>query len=239
MCITKNVCANNCHRCIAHFARIIAFGTDVRGESCAHISVCALISLCWHWYSCYFSRVVARRWCSCWLHTAIINLPLMLVVILLSCSYCNDFHFFCVCADFLVLTLILVLFFSCCRSPILPLMLVLMLPSCNSCPWFPCWLHDITDWPCRWCLCWLSSIIVVAIDAHTDFVVLPSLLLPLMLVLILPSCPWFPCWLHHVTALPCRWCTWWLSSIIVVAIAWCPYWFCRLVVAYLSIINCS
>ena len=32
-------------------------------------SVCALISLCWHWYSCYFSRVVARRscrWCSCW-----------------------------------------------------------------------------------------------------------------------------------------------------------------------------
>ena len=40
-------------------ASLLLAATDVRGGSCAHFSVCVLIYLCYHWYSCEFSRVVA------------------------------------------------------------------------------------------------------------------------------------------------------------------------------------
>ena len=72
-------------------------------------------------------------------------------------------------------------------------------------------LTPSNHWPCRWCSWWLFSIIVLAVDTRTDFVVLPSLLLPLMLVLILPSCNycrWFPYWFHHIDA--CNGCLAWL-----------------------------
>ena len=117
------------------------------------------------------------RWCSWWLFSIIVVAVDVRTVWWIVCA------FFCVCADLLVVPLMLVLVFSCCGS-------------------------------CRWCSCWLHS------NHH-------YCLLPLMLVLILPS--WRIVDDFHtdsVTSLP-------LSLMLVIPLwhhscrNWCPYWFLR------------
>ena len=136
-------------------------------------------------------------------------------------------------------------------------MLVLILPSCTYFRWFPYWFHHtiglvIDAYNGRWHPYWFRglAIITLAVDARTDFVVLPSLLLPLMLVLILPSCNSsrsFPCWLHHIIGLVAdargsslaslfsplmpvlisssfSYC-----SVIIINCSWCSCWLCSII----------
>ena len=80
--------------------------------------------------------------------------------------------------------------------------------------------HTITHQPilsschrysCRWCPYFFRrlAIVTLAVDARTDFVVLPSLLLPLMPVLLSSSC-------HRYS---CRWCPYFFRRLAIVILA--------------------
>ena len=155
-----------CHWCSWWFCCLVAI------VMISIFSVCALISLCWHWYSCYFSRVVARRscrWCSCW-----------------CCRLATRVHDSHADSMTSLTDLVVDACVGSLASLLSPLMPILILLSCHH-------------YSYRWCSCWfcrlvhdsladsitslhylvvdarggsLASLLSPLLDARTDFVVL-------------------------------------------------------------------